>query len=756
LTGTIADALAESLKAAGTYNQGDKAPPVAVLWPDPERQWAGVVAALRDKLPILTLGAFDEAADSGPGVWIRTVLGGELRTGPEPSSPWVVWLPGVARDELRAVENAPAHLRPLAELQYRADWWTQRDRSAWTPASWLRSQDGLGLDLARDHATRDALDLALDEMLQLSVEEVRRRGRIGADYLTSLVSKDEVRTLLRWLDDPAVTRGSLSESEWQAFHVQCRKEFNVDLDKAGQLSVAELLAGGQAPWDRVWQRFEEAPSQYRNIPTVLRQAKSDLLPDPVHWPQDNDEAEGDLRAKLKALSGVTPASAREKIATLEVEHGFRRDTVWGRLGQAPLARGLGHLAQLAEKTKTLPHEDAPRGYASWHASEGHQVDAASIAALAEVRHADLEAVGIAVRAVYFQWLDDTNRRFQDAVGASGYDAAIGLALEDGDCAVFVDGLRFDVGAALRDALAGRGLDVVLDHRLAPMPTVTSTGKPAVSPVGARADAGDELDLRLDGKALSLNNALAHEGISVLKPSETTGSSLRGWTEAADIDRTGHNLRLVIAERLAGQVSDIAGRVEELLSAGWKRVFVVTDHGWLLMPGGLNKQELPEHLTVVRKPRAARLKAGAEDGGYPVVPYSYDPEVRIVSPHGTAAFEAGSVYDHGGLSLQECVTPFLTVTAASSVAGTGRIVDLSWAGLRCRVTVEAAPSGAAVDLRRSPGDGSSSVTLKTKAVEGLDEGALLVDDDSLEGQDVYAVLVSDEGAILSQMATRVGG
>src|SRR3712207_4302448 len=166
-----------------------RSPPVAVLWPDPDRKWERVVQSLRGKLPILTFGEYDKASRSGPGVWIRCVLGGELLD--PPGDPWIVWLPGVTRDDLRAVESAPAHLRSLAELQYRADWWTQRDRSAWTPASWLRSQDGLGIDLARDHATREALSLALDEVFNLSVEEVRRRGRIDSDYLTSLVSQDE-------------------------------------------------------------------------------------------------------------------------------------------------------------------------------------------------------------------------------------------------------------------------------------------------------------------------------------------------------------------------------------------------------------------------------------------------------------------------------------------------------------------------------------------------------------------------------------
>jgi hypothetical protein len=756
LTGTVADALATSLKAAAAYNQGDKAPPVAVLWPDPERLWTRVVETLRSQVPILTLGDYDEATGTGPGVWVRSVLGGELRDKSDSTTPWIVWLPGVARDELRAVENAPAHLRSLAELQYRADWWTRRDRSAWTPASWLRSQDGLGIDLAGDHATREALTLALVEVFNLSVEELRRRGRIDADYVTSLVSRDEVRTLLRWLDDPKATRETLSEPEWQAFQAQCRKEFNVDLGKAGPLSVAELLGGSEGPWGRVWQRYEEAPSQYRNLPDVLRQAKTQLLQDPVHWPQDNEDAEEKLRASLTALKDLPPSTARDKVAALELEHGHRRSTVWGGLGQSPLAHALGHLVRLAEKTEALPHQDSVNNFASWHAREGYLVDEAAVAALAEVRHVDLVAVGVAVRALYFQWLDDANRRFQDAVRVGGYQPSVGLPLDEGDCAVFVDGLRFDVGASLRAALISRGLDVDLDHRLAPMPTVTSTGKAAVSPVGSHAEAGDEFELRLDGKQLSLHDALTKAGVSVLKPGETSGLSSRGWTEAANIDKTGHSLGLAVAERLAGQVSDIAGRVEELLGNGWKRVVVVTDHGWLLMPGGLNKQELPDSRTVIRKPRVARLKAGAKDGGYPVVPYTYDSAVSIASPHGSAAFVAGCVYEHGGLSLQECVTPILTVTAASSGASLSRIVDLSWAGLRCRVTVEAAPPGAAVDLRRSPGDESSSVTLKPKAVEGVDEGALLVGDDSLEGQDVYAVLVSDDGAILSQTATRVGG
>ena len=45
----------------------------------------------------------------------------------------------------------------------------------------------------------------------------------------------------------------------------------------------------------------------------------------------------------------------------------------------------------------------------------------------------------------------------------------------------------------------------------------------------------------------------------------------------------------------------------LIAHGWRQVIVITDHGWLLLPDGLPKTELKEHLTEIRKGRCARLK-----------------------------------------------------------------------------------------------------------------------------------------------------
>ena len=71
---------------------------------------------------------------------------------PEGTIP-IVYMPGVSRQMLRAVETCPRELQPLAELQYRGVLWSQVSARDWTILAFLKSKDGLGLDVAQDHAT---------------------------------------------------------------------------------------------------------------------------------------------------------------------------------------------------------------------------------------------------------------------------------------------------------------------------------------------------------------------------------------------------------------------------------------------------------------------------------------------------------------------------------------------------------------------------------------------------------------------------
>lgn len=64
----------------------------------------------------------------------------------------------------------------------------------------------------------------------------------------------------------------------------------------------------------------------------------------------------------------------------------------------------------------------------------------------------------------------------------------------------------------------------------------------------------------------------------------------------------------------------------------------THHGWILLPGGMPKVELPEHLTDVRKGRCARLKDSSASVGL-IGAWHWDSSVRIALAPGISCFEA---------------------------------------------------------------------------------------------------------------------
>ena len=67
-----------------------------------------------------------------------------------------------------------------------------------------------------------------------------------------------------------------------------------------------------------------------------------------------------------------------------------------------------------------------------------------------------------------------------------------------------------------------------------------------------------------------------------------------------MDKTGHAEGIGLARRIPELIGDqLVQRIESLLAAGWQEVRVVTDHGWLLLPGGLPKSDLPKYLTATR-------------------------------------------------------------------------------------------------------------------------------------------------------------
>ena len=488
---SVVEALVHSLEGAAKYNPNDVVHPYAVLWTDHDAQWQPIIPQLRRLMPqLLTFGEFQPDQRVGPAIWLRSVVDWalpevELPDGVTP----IVYLPGVSRQELRAVQVCPDNLKPLVELQYRGACWSQKNGKDWTVEAFLVSEEGgLGLDVARDATTRRAMLGALAELATTSVDRLKGK-HLEAEDFDKLFSDDPAKDLLLWLSEPEAVKSGWNSGRWSAFKSRCKADFNFDPDRDGELVGAELLGKREGPWAAVWERFTESPVLYPGVPELLCKAMpSDLFVKPSSWPQNNEKEEATLRQALLALEKLTPAKARERILQLEKLHGPRRDWVWAKLGQAPLANALGHLAELAERAAIKLGGASTAEMAKLYVDVAWEVDTAALSAMAAVKSvADAQVVGKALNAVYRPWLESAAEHLQvlaEKEPLPGHDgqAREDVLVESGGLILFADGLRFDVSQRLVERMRTKGWSVTLSTRWAGLPTVTATAKPAVSPV----------------------------------------------------------------------------------------------------------------------------------------------------------------------------------------------------------------------------------------------------------------------------------
>ncbi|MBK7780575.1 MAG: BREX-1 system phosphatase PglZ type B [Ardenticatenia bacterium] len=432
---------------------------------------------------------------------------------------------------------------------------------------------------------------------------------------------------------------------------------------------------------------------------------------------------------------------------------------------------LEHLALLAKATRTAIGGENAAAMATAYVAEGWRADAAALDALAVVAKApDIAAVIGVVRAVYMPWLEAGANRFQERLRiqlaeAHTYPTQDLAQLPPGTCILFADGLRLDVSKRLHAALEASGLLVEDSWRWAPLPPVTPTAKPVASPV-AHLVSGDGAGgeqfrpfVRETGQPLTIDRfrkLLTERGFQDLRGDDSGDPTGRGWTEHGQIDPRGHAEGWKLAKRIAEEVHSLVDRIRGLVDAGWREVRVVTDHGWLLMPGGLPKVDMPQYLVESRWTRCATLKPGA-NVDHATVPWYWNADVQVVMAPGIGSFRAGVDYSHGSLSLQECVVPSLTVRPARPSGPAASLTAVRWTGLRCRVQAAGAGPGWQVDLRTKAGDAASSLAPggQPRPLGAGGEAAILVDNPDHEGVAAVVVLLDAAGLVVARYNTTLG-
>jgi len=135
----IRDQLLKAIRNAAIHNPDVQVAPSCIPWLGGDRQWEPVAARLQAELPeMFILGEYDIVKRTGPAIWLRCVIANkapkvELPNGSTP----ILYLPGVSRQDLRAVENYPDYLKPLAELQHSGVIWSQINAKDWTILAFL-------------------------------------------------------------------------------------------------------------------------------------------------------------------------------------------------------------------------------------------------------------------------------------------------------------------------------------------------------------------------------------------------------------------------------------------------------------------------------------------------------------------------------------------------------------------------------------------------------------------------------------------
>src|SRR4029453_3451746 len=201
----------------------------------------------------------------------------------------------------------------------------------------LVSEDGgLGLDVARDRQTHQAMQGALSQLAVTPIARLRGK-RLEAEDFDKLLLGDPIRDLLSWLNAPEDIRQRWNEAKWKAFCTRCKSDYHFDPEREGDIVAGEKLGRHTDTWEAVCLRYRESPTLYPNIPTLLRRAKpSELLFDKEPWPDENEILEKALRAALIGLASANPAEARVTVQALDREHGPRREGIWCTLGLSPL------------------------------------------------------------------------------------------------------------------------------------------------------------------------------------------------------------------------------------------------------------------------------------------------------------------------------------------------------------------------------------------------------------------------------------
>jgi hypothetical protein len=768
---SIYDKVVQALEQAENHNSNVMVRPEVILWPDPENQWSEVIGVLQANIPhLLIYGNFEPTKKQGPAIWLKCMIAKAL-----PEANWdadaipIIYLPGVAKSDLRNVENAVFNFQPLLEYQYTGTLFIQENGREWSILAFVENPiNGLGIKVAKDNATKDALKKTLPSIFQ-DRDVLANRTFIDADYLNNQLFPDIIPTILKWMCKGDVFLGSMDASKKEVFYNLCKSQYEFEPDHKNIKAIAEKLGSQKNSWKYVWQLYANAPHKYAEIEDLLRLAKpTDLgagifaLPD-ESWPQINEQKEEALGHALSKAAKQDPLKALASLQELEKENIVRRNWVWFELGKSPLADAVHYLVQMAAKVNEAYPSSNIEDLKTYYTKSGFSIDQFMRKSLAAVKsEKDKAIVNSIIQLFYKPWLENITIKFQKLVEQ---DASIftsqNAVKENESFVLFVDAFRYELAEEFCKRLEKSKLKVSIETGWSAIPSLTPTAKPNVSPISTAVSVQSEIDefrpQLQNGKDLQtqvFRDALKAADFKLVTNANDIQAEGKYWQEIGDIDTKGHAEQADMVRRIEELFDQVQETLDMAFEKGIKRIKIVTDHGWLLLPGGLPKTQINVGLTQTRWGRCALIKEGAAIDLLHL-PWRWNPSIFIAYAPGISFFKANEEYAHGGISIHECLVPTIIVENPNAQLSTAEVKVVKWVNLKCTIQTSIVPDGYTIDIRTKYNDAKTSIVLsKNKTLK--DSTVTLMVDDAAESQAATIVLMDESERILDKKPTTVGG
>lgn len=765
----LKEKILEGFKKATVHNSSVMVRPEVILWPDPEKQWEPVIENLQNTYGALfVLGDYSPEELTGPAIWLKTVISGRLcDCNWNQSLTPVIYLPGISKSRLKEVGNLGLELQPLAEYQYTGTFFNQYNGKEWTILAFLiNPDDGLGLNIKQDSSTKDAIIKSLPVFFEMDITAFSAPV-IDAEFINGLVFPNTIPYILKWMctGDEFLTRMEPDLKETFVEICQSRYSFIPDYKNIKEISLK--LGKQENAWKHVWNFYAHSPLKYPQIESLLREAKPDDMGEGIFsipdesWPQINEKRETQLRSELEKLSKSDLPKINTSLNKLYDLHKERNKWVWTELGYSPLVAALKYLKGLSESVNKPYPSASLDEIIQFYTQVGFYTDTCMRKAYAAMKtEKDKLVLRKLIQLIYKPWLENITEKFQNLVVSNLEATKQHDNTEQKDqFYLFVDAFRFEMAKEYVSLLEKRGLKVELTHAFTALPTLTSTAKVKASPVAEEINTVSEIKdftpFFKTGKPANIVNfrtELENKGFqhSIKKGFDPAKSY---WVEIGNIDTRGHDEQAEMLKRTDELFDEITEVIDTAIEAGIKEIKIVTDHGWLMLPGGLPSSKIIKDLTVARCGRCAYIKEGVK-AEFTQLPWEWNPSVYIAYAPGISFFRNNEEYAHGGISLQECIVPEIMIFLKKEDLITAKITSHRWVGLRCQIETENTPDGFLIDIRTKYNDEKTSIVLSTVRSVSENKCSLMVDDSAIDSA-AFIVLTNEKGKIIDKTNTTIG-